>query len=268
MENLCLCKKGNLLMSKKTLMTLVASLGFLALTVLSVFGFAATHQAAHAAAGSKTVHLAFTGLISAGQGKGTPLTGGLTEVVQNGGAFAGALTLPGGAKIPTTGQITGAKISITFAVSATVSITGTGKFEKTGDYIGRFQVFAGKNKTADGIWSALPVVNNPSVIALAFVGVDDKGPDTGAIYTGAIVLNSRTLVGTFSLPTGAVIPVTAKIGADGQIRVDFHLSATTHIIGEGQPVKTTAGVLSGFAGGFKGPQVGDMGKWVSAVFTF
>ncbi len=254
-------------MSKKTLIMLVASIGFLTLTILSAFAFVATHTSAHAAAGSKTVHLAFTGLITAGQGKGTPLTGGLTEVVQNGGAFAGALTLPGGAKIPTTGQITGPKISITFAVSATASITGTGKFEKSGDYIGRFQVFAGKNKTADGIWSALPVVNNPSVIALAFVGADDKGPSAGAIYTGAIVLNSRTLVGTFSLPTGAVIPVKAKIGADGQIRVEFQLSATAKIVGEGQPVKTAAGVLSGFVGGFKGPQVGDTGKWVAATFT-
>jgi hypothetical protein len=191
----------------------------------------------------------------------------LTEAVKSDGTFKGNLHLPGGALVPTDGKITSPFISITFynAMSA-VKITGTGKLEKAGDFIGRFQVFYANHKVDDGIWSALPIANPKSVIALAFLGADDKGTDTGAVYTGAIVLDSKTLDGTFNLPNGAVVPVTGKLFSNNHIHVEFHLSATSKIVGEGDPILTSTNTLAGFKGGFRGPQSNDLGRWVAAVF--
>ncbi len=253
-------------MSKKKILVLVATLGFLALAVASTVTFANV-RAASAAYSTTTVHLAFSGLVTTGKLKGTPLTGGLTEAVKSDGTFKGNLHLPGGALIPTDGKISSPFISITFynAMSA-VKITGTGKLEKAGDFIGRFQIFYKDHKIDNGIWSALPIASPKSVIALAFLGADDKGPDTGAVYTGAIVLNSKTLDGTFNLPNGVVVPVQGKLLSNNHIHVEFLLSASSKIVGEGDPVLSSTNTLVGFKGGFRGPQAGDLGRWVAVVF--
>src|SRR5579884_4271728 len=157
-----------------------------------------------------TVSLAFTGLITSGANSGTALTGGLTIGIRSDGFFNGNFHLPDGTQISVSGRVrSNGKLNITFYTSSGQPfITGQGRLNAAGEYVGPFQVYSGGKQVAWGIWSALPVASPDKVLALAFVGTTTKGPDAGVSYSGAIVLNSSTLVGTMNLPNGAIVGVT------------------------------------------------------------
>ncbi len=255
-------------MSKKTILVLVAAVGFLALSVFSTLFFVQTRSAVHASGGKTTpVNLAFTGLVTTGKAKGAVITGGLTEVVQSNGYFNGSLHLPGGVQIPTRGRIVGKNINITFDYTKGAPIIkGEGDLEKTGGFVGRFQVFYKDKKIDTGTWSALPVARPKDSLALAFVGATVKGSDAGTTYSGAIVVDDKTHKGTFNTAAGAIIPVSAKFDAKGVITVVFHISSKVEIVGQGSPVQQAT--LKGYTGAFVGPKSGDAGKWAAYFFGF
>ncbi len=253
-------------MSKKKVIILVAVVAFLALTAISTFAVVARN--AHASnAKTTTIHLAFTGLVTKGEAKGNPIIGGLTEVVQSTGYFNGNLHQSDGTQISTSGKLDDGNITISFynVIGAPV-IKGVGHFTKAGDFVGTFQVFYGDKKIDTGIWSALPVNEPEDVTAFSFVGVDIGGHNAGVAYTGALVLNKKTLAGTFNLPDGTIVPVTAILNKNHVLKVRFHLSEDVEIIGIGTP--SHEGNLKGFAGTFTGPVHGDTGKWVAYGFSF
>ncbi len=252
-------------MSKKKIMVLVAVVAFLAISAATTF-FAVAHSANASGAKTTTVHLAFTGYVTKGKAKGAAITGGLTEVVQSTGYFNGNLHLPDGTQVPTSGKLNDGKITISFydMLGAPV-IKGVGKLTKAGDFVGSFEVLYKDKKIDSGIWSALPVAGPKEVVALAFVGVETK---SGAILSGAIVLNSKTLVGTFDLANGTIIPVSAKVLTKNyyDIRVSFNNGA---IVGYGKNAKNPANSSDkGYVGLFKVKATGAEGKWIAYTFGF
>lgn len=253
-------------MSKKKFIALIAVVAFLALTAISAFTFVATRAKASDVK-TTTVHLAFSGLVTTGQAKGAPFTGGLTEVVRSTGYFNGNLHLADGTQISTSGKLDDGKITLSFYdIMGAPVIKGVGHLTKAGDFVGTFQVFYQDKKVDTGIWSALPVANPKEVIALAFLGLDTKGPDKDTIYAGAIVLNEDTFVGTINLPNGAIVPVSATFDSKGHITVTFTLSSTSKIVGIGSP--SHQGNFKGYAGSLVGPNVKDAGQWVAYGFRF
>lgn len=253
-------------MSKKKIITLIAVVTFVALIAVSTFAVVASNAKASGAR-TTTIHLAFTGLVTKGKARNTPITGGLTEVVQSTGYFNGNLHLDDGTQISTSGKLDDGNITISFYnVMGAPVIKGVGHLTKAGDFVGTFQVFYNDKKTDTGIWSALPVNEPEDVTAFAFVGIDIEGHNKGTIYTGALVLNKKTLAGTFNLPGGTIVPVTAILNKDHVLKVRFHLSEDVEIIGIGTP--SHEGNLKGFAGNFTGPIHGDTGKWIAYSFSF
>lgn len=255
-------------MSKRKIITLIAVVAFLALTAVSTFAFVATRANASDAKTS-TVHLAFTGIVTHGKAKGAPITGGLTEVVRSTGYFNGNLHLPDGTQVSTSGKLDERHINISFYnVMGAPIIEGVGKLTKAGDFVGTFRVLY-KDKTVDtGIWSALPVAEPKHDLALAFVGIIIKGTGKNTIISGAIVLHSKTLVGTFNEPDGTILPVSAKVITNSyyNIRVSF---ADGAIVGFGRNAENPANSLDkGYAGPFKIAATDAVGKWVAFQFGF
>ncbi len=253
-------------MSKKKIVVLVAVVAFLIITAVSTI-FAVQTAARASDAKTTTIHLAFTGIITYGKAKGTPLIGGLTEVIRSTGYFNGNLHMTDGTQISTSGKVDDKRIEITFynMLGAPV-IRSQGHLTKSGDYVGAFQIYYKDKRIDKGLWSALPVADPKEAIALAFVGLDTKGPHKNTVYTGSIVLNEDTFVGTFNLPNGAVIPVVAKFDSKGNITVTFNFSSTSKIGGIGVP--SHQGNLKGYVGTFAGPDAQDAGQWVAYGFRF
>ena len=257
-------------MSWRTRFFMLAALVFSALLVLPGVTHAAPRQTA-LRNNTTTVSLAFTGLITSGANSGTALTGGLTIGIRSDGFFNGNFHLPDGTQISVSGRVrSNGKLNITFYTSSGQPfITGQGRLNAAGEYVGPFQVYSGGKQVAWGIWSALPVASPDKVLALAFVGTTTKGPDAGVSYSGAIVLNSSTLVGTMNLPNGAIVGVTGTLLSNGHIKVVFDLGDGAKITGYGKPTENPAnGLDKGFKGPFYGPVSGDMGRWVAYFFNF
>ena len=253
-------------MSKKKIVILVTVIAFLILTAVSTF--AVVTRNAHASdAKTTTLHLAFTGLVTNGQSKGSPITGGLTEVVRSTDYFNGNLHLSDGTKIATSGKLDDGKMTLSFynAVGTPV-IKGVGHLTKAGGFVGTFQVFYNNKQTGTGIWSASPVNDPGDVLAFAFAGIDTAGHDASTNYTGTLVLNKKRLMGTFNSPEGTLVSVTAILSKAHVLSVRFHLAEDVEIIGIGTP--SHIGKLEGFAGTFTGPISGDTGKWVAYGFRF
>lgn len=250
-------------------------LAFFVMLALSAFfllpgvSFAASREAT-VSQNTTTANLAFTGLITQGAGKGIALTGGLTIGIRSNGYFNGNFHLPDGTQISVSGRIkSDGNLNITFyTANGKPYITGQGKPKQAGEYVGPFQVFSGKSQVAWGIWSAVAVANPSSSLALAFDGQTVKGPATGTNYSGAIVLDSKTLKGTLNLPNGAIVDVQAAVKGD-DITVVFDLGGGAQIIGYGEATKNPAnGLNTGFKGPFYGPGNGDVGKWTAFFFGF
>ncbi len=255
-------------MSNKKIIALIAAVAFLALSAVSIFtvtGFISKAKASDAK--TTRVHLAFAGLITTGQAKGTPIKGGLTEVIRSTGYFNGNLHLANGTQISTSGRLEDGRIAISFynALGAP-AIRGVGKITKAGDFVGTFQVLYANKKTDTGIWSALPVAEPKEAIVLDFVGVGTAGYDQNTVYTGALVLDNETLVGTLNLPNGTIVPVTATLNKEHVLKVHLHLSKTVEIVGVG--TLSHQRQLKGYTGTFTGPVNGDTGKWVAYGFHF
>ncbi len=253
-------------MSKKKIIAFIAVVAFLTLTAASTI-FAVQTAARASDAKTTTVHLAFTGIVTSGKANGAPITGGLTEIIRSTGYFNGNLHQPDGTQISTSGKLDEKRIAISFynMIGAPI-INGQGYLTKSGDYVGTFQVYNNDKRIDKGLWSALPVVDPREAISLAFVGLDTNGPAKNTVYTGAIVLNEDTYVGTFNLPNGAVIPVGAKLNRKGSITVTFNLSSSSKIVGIGSTSRE--GTLRGYAGNFVGPDNKDAGQWVAYRFRF
>ncbi len=251
-------------MSKKKIIALIAVVAFLAFTAASTI-FAVQTVARASDARTTTIHLAFTGLVTSGKAKGAPITGGLTEIIHSNDYFNGNLHEPDGTQISTSGKLDEKKIEISFYNALGVpTINGQGQLTKSGDYVGAFQVYDNDKSIDTGLWSALPVADPKETIALAFAGLNTEGPAKNATYTGAIVLNEDTFVGTFNLPDGTIIPVVAKLNRKGTITVTFNLSRTRKIVGIGS--SSHEGTLNGYAGTFVGPDIEDAGQWVAYRF--
>ncbi len=253
-------------MSKKKFIALIAVVVFLTITIISAL-FTVRSQASASSPKTTTVHLAFSGLVTKGEAKGSAITGGLTEFVQSDGFFSGNLHIYDGTKISTGGKLHDGKLSITFYdTTGTPVIRGAGRITKVGNFVGTFQVFYQNETTDFGIWSALPVTNSKKVVALDFSGNDTQGPDQGTAYNGAIILHTKTHKGTLNAPDGSIIPVSVTFGKNGSINISFHLSRTIHINGNGLPSNEDS--IRGVQGSFHGPKAGDTGQWYAYHFSF
>jgi hypothetical protein len=251
--------------TKKTLLVLVATTGLLAITALSTVFFVVSQTKAHASGGSATVKLAFTGLVTTGQQQGTTIAGGLAEVVQSNGYFNGNLHLHSGQQISTSGQIEDKHITITFYnVMGAPVIKGQGDLTSAGDFVGHFQILYQNKKVDNGIWSALPITN-PNNYSYAFTAEVLKGPDTGTWYYGDIVLDRKTLIGTFNMPNGTVIEATGHFAPNGNLHVTLDVSQTEKVAGEGSP---TGDKNESYKGSFHGPSDDDLGSWIAVNFTY
>ena len=252
-------------MSKKKISILVVVVVFLTLTAVSTFAVVARNARASDAQ-TTTVHLAFTALVTKGEAKGNPITGGLTEVIRSTSYFNGNLHLSDGTQISTSGKLDDGNITISFynMIGAPV-IKGVGHLTKAGNFVGTFQIFYNDKSIDTGIWSAFPVTEPKEVNTFAFVGVDTGGHNTGTVYTGTLILNKKTLSGTVNLSDGTIVPITVMLNKH-VLQVRFHLSNTIEITGIGTPSQEAT--LKGFAGTFTGPVYGDTGKWVAYGFKF
>ncbi len=254
-------------MSKKKIQALVVAVVFLVLTAVSTFAMFKINTARASDARTTTIHLAFTGLVTYGLAKGTPITGGLTETIRSTGYFNGSLHQPDGAQISTSGKLDEKYIEITFYnASGTPAIKGQGHLTNAGDYVGTFKVYYSDKHIDKGIWSALPIANPREASAFAFVGLATKGPSKNTTYTGAIVLNEDTHSGVFNLPNGTIIPLITKTDRKGNITITFHFSSTSKIVGVGTPSHTRN--LKGYTGTFVGPKNTDAGNCVAYRFRF
>lgn len=248
-------------MSKKTRLVLMMVLSLAALFLLPSVSFASSRTAA-TANNTTTVSLAFTGLIS---GTTTALTGGLTINVRSDGYFNGNFHEPDGTQISVSGKIkSDGSLNITFYTKHGVPfITGEANAPSNGLYTGPFQVYNGDKQIASGTWSALVVAEPSEVLALAFTGSVGN-----TFLSGAIVLDSQTLAGTFNTPGGSVLHVKANLLKDNQyaIKVNFGNGA---IIGYGKPTSNPAnGLDKGFKGPFFVTANGAKGSWVAYDFGF
>ena len=251
--------------TKKKIIVFVAVAAFLAVSAATTF-FTVIHSAKASDAKPTTVHLAFTSYVTTGSGKGDAITGGLTEVVRSTGYFNGNLSVPDGTQISTGGRLDDGNITISFYnMLGTPAIEGIGKLKKAGDFVGTFQVLYNNKKVDSGIWSASQVTEPEDVVALAFVGVEIQ---SGADLTGAIVLNHKTLVGTFNLADGTIIPVSAKLLKHNSynIHVDFNHDA---IIGYGKNIENPANFLDkGYTGPYTIKATDTKGQWEAYTFGF
>ncbi len=244
-------------MLKKARFLAIFALAITALFLLPSVSFASP-RTVKVASTTKTVSLAFTGAVP---GTTTALTGGLTIGIRDTGYFNGNFHEPDGTQIAVSGKLkSNGDFNITFyTAKGAPFILGVGKPNSAGEFVGTFQIVGGPS----GIWSALPVSNAGSALALAFTG---KVGNT--FLSGAIVLDGVTLKGTFNLANGAILPVSAKLLKDNKyaIRVDFGNGA---IIGYGKSVKNPANsVDKGFAGPFTVTASGAVGKWTAYFFSF
>ena len=253
--------------TKRKILVLGIALALLTFAAISAFTAFHINTAKASDARTTTLHLAFTGIVTNGISKDTPITGGLTEIVRSTGYFNGNLHQPDGTQISTSGKIFKKQIEITFYDAlGTAVIRGQGHLSSSGNYIGTFQVYYSDNHIDTGLWSALPVTHTKEVIALDFVGIDTDGLDASSVYTGAIILNDDTLAGTFNLPNGASIPVVAKVGSKGTLTVTFRFSSSSKIVGTG--AHSHVSELTGYSGTFVGPNSSDAGNWVAYKFRF
>ncbi len=237
-------------MSKRLRFLTVFALAILALFLVPAVTFAAPAHTENAQK-STTVSLAFTAAVP---GTTTAITGGLTIRVRSDNKFNGALHEPGGTLVPVAGTLqSNGTINISFYTpQGKPFILGVGKLNAAGEFVGTFQIKGGPA----GIWSALPVADPAGVLALAFTG------KVGTTFlSGAIVLNAKTLQGTFNLANGTILPVSANLIKNSyyQIRVNFGNGA---IIGFGKATAT------GFKGPFTVEASGAKGKWVANFFAF
>ena len=244
-------------MFKNARLLAVFAFAITALFLLPAVSFASPRTTSTASS-TTTVSLAFTGAVP---GTDTALTGGLTIGIRDTGYFNGNFHEPDGTQISVSGKLkSNGDFNITFYTAKGVPfILGVGKPNSAGEFVGTFQIVNGPS----GIWSALPVSNPYGVLALAFTG------KVGATFlSGAIVLNDKTLVGTFNLANGAVLPVSATLLKDDKyaIRVNFGNGA---IIGYGKSVDNPANpVDKGFAGPFTVTASGAVGTWAAYFFSF
>ena len=244
-------------MAMKTRFLAVFALAITALFLLPAVTFAAP-RTTKAASSTTTVSLAFTGAVP---GTETALTGGLTIGIRGTGYFNGTFHEANGTQIAVSGKLnSNSDFNITFYTAQGVPfILGVGKPNAAGEFVGTFQIVNGPS----GIWSALPVSNPSSVLALAF-----SGKVGSTFLSGAIVLNATTLNGTFNQANGTILPVSAKLLQDNQyaIRVNF---ANGAIIGYGKSVDNPANpVDKGFAGPFTVTASGAVGQWTAYLFSF
>ena len=249
-------------MSIKTRIFVVLAMALSALFMLPAVTFAASSNTATAAS-TKTVDLAFTGTVP---GTSVILTGGLNLNIRSNGFFNGNFHEADGTQIAVSGELkSSGAFNITFYnASGTPIIKGVGSPNSSGEFVGTFKVLnANGSVAANGIWSALPVADPDDVLSLAFVGT--VGNTT---LSGAIVLDSTTLTGTFNQADGTVLPVSAKLLKDSKyaIRVNFGDGA---IIGYGKSVSNPAnGNDKGFAGPFTVTANGAQGTWVAYLFNY
>jgi hypothetical protein len=253
-------------MLNKIRLALIGAIVLCAMFLLPGVSFAASYQA-HTGSNWPTASFAFTGLITSGQNQGTVLTGGLTITIGNDGYFHGNFHEPDGTQVSVSGQAKqdGSLTIAFYTPGGQPFIRGEGMLNGN-EYTGPFQVYSGDKQIASGIWSALAVADPSKVLALAFTGKTLSGPDKGAMYEGAIVLNSQSLAGTFNLPDGTVVMVQGKLKHNGHIKVVFDLGGNKAITGYGKPVNN--GNEKGFAGPYFGPATGDKGWWSAYFFGF
>lgn len=254
-------------MPKKARLLVIFALALLALFVLPGVSFASTHNTTQSP--TTKASFAFTGLVT---GTTTAVTGGLTLDIRKDGYFNGVLKQPDGTQISNSGKIAAdGSLTITFYdAKGKPFIKGQGKPDAKGEYVGPFQVFQDGKQVATGKWSALPVSDPSSVLALAFTGTVTSGTDKGLFLSGAIVLNSKSLAGTLNLPDGTVIPLQATLSNGGKtIAVVFDLGNNTKIFGLGKLSDNPANpVDKGYVGPFIGPAADDIGQWAAYFFKF
>lgn len=254
-------------MPKKTLLATGAIL-FFALALVPASALATTAHPAHAASSlhisTSKVSYAFTALITTGKTLGKPITGGLTLNIDNSGNVSGSFHTPDNQVASVTGQATGSQITLLFQdVLEDHVLQGTGTVNNSGEYLGTFNLFtSGQKEVSSGVWSGLPVANPDGVLAFALRSFITQGPDKGTVFTAAVVIDKKTLTGTFSGPSGDLASVTVVFKDGGETIIASYAGGV--FIDTGHLVDNPAGyvgnvVVSGSA---------DRGHWVGSFFTF
>ena len=248
-------------MSKKMGSILVLALAFSALLLLPLSASAATLKTPNRVTTS-TAFYAFTGLITKGAQKGTPLTGGLSLLLANSGTFTGAYHRPDTSSLSVKGLTkSDGSIAISFLKNKADYVKGQGTANASHEYTGVFQMFNAKKEVSTGIWSAIPA-DPKAMTALAFEGTVKQGQDKGSPMAGAIVLNNKTMTGSLLEANGNVSAAKAKL-LNGGKKIQVHIG--NNIVSNGKAVTTP---LKGYQGSFTGPLTGDMGIWEAFFFSF
>ena len=252
-------------MSKKKFILLIGVVVFLALSAATAF-LTLARSTVSASGVKHTVHLAFTGEGTTGQAQGSVITGGLNEAVRAGGYFSGDLHLPEGTEIATGGKLDDGKLAITFYDAlGTPVIRGAGKITKAGNFVGTFEVFDQDKAVGSGLWSAWPVAEPKEVITAAFVG---SITSSSTSMSGTVVVNKKTLTGTFNQADGTIFSISAKIikHSNYNIRIKFNKGA---IIGYGKTIVNPVNSLDkGYTGSFTVTSTHAEGTWQAFTYKF
>lgn len=263
-------KRGvNSSMIKKTILLLVAVLGFLTFVLVPAITFAATTTTtAHATSPPTSItraSYAFTALITAGQSIGKPITGGLTLNVHSNGNVFGTFHASDSTVALVHGQVADSQITIAFQDTSNGQVVqGTGTANSAGEYLGTFTIAASNQQkvVASGNWTALPVANPGSVLAFALHSFITQGPDQGTTFTAAVVIDRKTLTGTFSGPNGDLANVTVVFQDDGEKIIASYANGL--FIDVGYLVTDP----DGYVGTLTVTGTTDKGHWSGYFFTF
>ncbi len=256
-------------MSKKTFLMLGVMLGCLALVLVLATVFGATAHAAPAVSkntSTTTASYAFASLITKGEHIGEPVTGGLTLTIHNAGNFSGSFHAPDSPVVPVYGQVTRNQITLSFHDAGSdrvFKVTGTA--DSSGYYNGTFIVFKSyeQNAVASGTWTGLPVANPNTVFAFALHSFITQGPDKGTVFSAAVVVDKKTLTGTFSGPTNGDLANVTVVFKDGvqKIRASYDNGL---FIDVGNRLEDN----SGYVGTLSVTGTTDKGHWSGYFFTF
>ncbi len=150
---------------------------------------------------------------------------------------------------------TSTRFTLMHATGTVIGAANTGCKE----YAGRFTLYSGdrsNKRVGYGSFSFLFVDLSSTTQGLSFDGIVMHGKDRGAVYHGAMALNTSTMNGNINLYDGTIIPFSAHIDSSNGIT----FTAAGKLVATG--VKTS----TGYQGTFAGPVSYDDGTWTSTAF--